>query len=79
MEAVFLDMMHPTKEGHQLMADTVREALDQQQWPARSLLGKTTDPFDASTLEEDAWLEDIREVDTRVESPHRRLFSHTGP
>ncbi len=78
MEEIFLDMMHPTPSGHQLMATTVQDTLVEQGWPMRRLLGRVEEPFDSSILEEDAWIDDQPHIDENTDSPHRRLFSQAG-
>lgn len=53
VDALFLDQMHPTAEGHVLIAGAVKAALDAAGWPANPLLPtrpephvRYTDPFE---------------------------------
>ena len=75
---VFLDKMHPTPRGQQLMATAVLETLEEQSWPSASLQGKADDPFDATTLPLDSWGQPPGEVHKTL-SPHGRLYSETPP
>ena len=78
IKTIFLDKMHPTPFGQQLMATAVQEELSEQGWPQAPLAGLAEDPFDVATLPEDSWGQPPGEVHKTL-SPHGRLFSQSPP
>jgi lysophospholipase L1-like esterase len=75
---VFLDKMHPTPFGHQLMADGVIAALEAADWPTNRLLGMQGPAFDTSTIPADSWGQPPGELEKTL-SPHGRLYSESPP
>lgn len=75
---VFLDKMHPTPFGHQLMADGVIAALEVADWPTNRLLGMQGPAFDISTVPADSWSQPPGELE-KTQSPHGRLYSESPP
>ena len=75
IEELFIDLMHPTAEGHRVLAEAVGAALLEAGWPATPLSGSTAD-CDYSGLTDRPppdWFSD-----RGVGSPQAKLFSVDG-
>jgi lysophospholipase L1-like esterase len=78
LSTVFLDKMHPTPFGQQMMADEVIAALEAADWPTNRLLGMPGPAFDLSTVPADSWAQPPGELEKTM-SPLGRLYSESPP
>ena len=67
---LFLDLMHPTAEGHRLIGQELASALVAADWPSERLLGNAA-PF-STELRDLPW--PTNQDDSGAGSPQRRLF-----
>lgn len=72
VEALFLDDLHPTAEGDDLVAQVLQERLREAGWPQERLLGRD-EAFDASGL-----VDPVGEVTVGEGSPQVNLFPRAG-
>jgi lysophospholipase L1-like esterase len=71
--SLFLDRMHPTPFGQDLIAQTLADALMTAGWPDDLLLGRTEGHFPFEDMRSDAWFQPKGEVGKQL-SPFQGLF-----
>jgi len=72
-QTLFLDRMHPTALGQEILARAILDQLQTSNWPDNPLLGRSDVEFPLDSLPSDGWNQPKSEVGKQL-SPFRGVF-----